>query len=380
MNGKFSQIITLVGIVLLVSGCKAYTAYNGIMNHKLSSATVAETGTPRLEHYQGLPLIHLYGSPTEMGMQYGRILKEQINSVVYMVEDFYPRRKIKTYLAFADKAEQSLPEDYKAYIQAMARASGADYKKLLAINMVPKTSCSVLAVWDSATMDGNLLMGRNADYNLKRINKALGIIVVKHPVDGYATVASSFICLAGSLTGINEKGVCFGNMLVDNSKTDSTQMNGLPIHIWMQIASEKNATANEMIRFMVAQKHMIPMNVICADTSEAIIAELGLHTFSLRTGDKGVLASSNYFYSPQLYNKPEIDKRFACLMLNARDFYGEFTVDRLQKAMYDARVPNKNLQCVIFDPSRMYMHVSMNKVPASKGPFTAIDINALIKN
>ncbi|MFC0875056.1 C45 family autoproteolytic acyltransferase/hydrolase [Saccharicrinis sp. FJH2] len=379
MNRKFSHIITLLAVVILVSGCKLYTAYNDVMHSHLEASSTAHLGEPRLEIQNNIPVLHLYGTPEEMGSQYGKILKKQLVSVIYMVEKVFPKRMVKKYMAFAEKAEPSMPYEYRTFIKAMAESSGTDYKKLLAINLVPKTSCSVLAVWDKATPDGSLMMGRNADYNLKKINKALGIIIVKHPKTGYATVASSFIGLVGSLTGINEKGVCFGNMLVKNSRKDSTQIDGLPIHLWMQIGSEKSASAREMINFLTLQKQMIPINVMCADTSEAIIAELGLNRFSVREGSKGVLASSNYFYSSEMYSKPEIDNRFACLMLNARDHYGEFSLNYLQDAMYDARVPNKNLQCVLFEPSKMLMHVSMNKVPASKGPFFTVDIKKLLK-
>ena len=370
-------VFALAGIVLL-SGCKIYTAYNDVMHSHLEASATARKEEPRLEVMNGIPVLHLYGTSAEMGSQYGTILKKQLVSVVYMVEKVFPVRLQKKYLAFADDAEKVLPKEFKDFITAMSESSGVEYRILLAFNMVPKTTCSVLAVWDNATPDGHLLMGRNADYSLKKINKALGIIVVKHPKTGNATVASSFIGLVGSLTGINEKGVCYGNMLVYNSMKDTTRIDGLPIHLQMQIASEHTATAREMIMFLTQRKHMIPINVMCADTTEAIIAELGVTHFAIREGRKGVLASSNYFYSPSLYCEPDIDKRFACLMLNARDHYGKFNLEHLQDAMYDARVPNKNLQCVLFEPSKMLMHVSMNKVPASKGPFHSVDIRKLL--
>ena len=47
--------------------------------------------------------------------------------------------------------------------------------------------------------------------------------------------------------------------------------------------------------------------------------------------------------------------------------------------MHDASIPNKTLQCVLFEPEKMRIHVSMNKVPASKGPFIEFDINTLLK-
>ncbi len=51
----------------------------------------------------------------------------------------------------------------------------------------------------------------------------------------------------------------------------------------------------------------------------------------------------------------------------------------MKDAMHAASFKNKTLQCVIFEPEKMLIHVSMNKVPASKGPFIEFDVNELLK-
>ncbi|WP_072998468.1 C45 family autoproteolytic acyltransferase/hydolase [Mariniphaga anaerophila] len=356
-----------------------YTAFNAVLDPEWDEFSQAPKGTPRLEYHHSFPVIHLYGTAAEMGHQYGSILKKQLEGLDYITDKFFPENKQIEYINIAKNSEDKLPSETLEFVKGMSVSSGVDYYKLLAINAVPRVSCSVLAVWGDASEDGKLLMGRNADYQFKKINKALGIIVVKHPATGYATVASSFLGLAGAFTGINEKGVCYGNMLVYNGIENKEDENGLPIQLLMQTAAETQNSAREMIDYLTARKHVIPINVMCADKNEAIVAELGQTKFTLREGNKGVLAATNYFYSSGMFEKVENDGRLTALLLTARKYYGNFNMQHLQEAMHAARQPNKNLQCTLFEPERMLIHVSMNKVPASKGPFQTISVIELLE-
>jgi hypothetical protein len=364
----------------IFSGCKMFTAFNTVLNPEWEDFNSSPKGTPRLEYIHTFPVIHLYGTPAEMGMQYGSILQKQLIALDYISTRFFPDNKLNEFLNIATKTEKQLPVETLEFITGMSGSSGVDYYKLLAVNTVPRVSCSVLAAWDEATEDGDLMMGRNADYNFKRINKALGIIVVKHPDNGYATVSSSFLGLAGTFTGMNEKGVCYGNMLVYNGNEENNSEGGLPIQLLMQTAAENQSSAQGMIDYLTSQKHIIPINVMCADKNEAIVAELGLTNFAIREGNKGVLAATNYFYTSGMFEKPENDKRLSVLMQSAKKHYGKFKLKHLKEAMHEARKPRENLQCVLFEPAKMLIHVSMNKVPASKGPFQTIEIMELLKN
>jgi isopenicillin-N N-acyltransferase like protein len=371
--------IILLASAGIIPGCKTYTAFNAVFNPEWEKFKKASAGTPRLEYLHSFPVIHLYGTPAEMGRQYGSILQKQLKGLDYISSRFFPENKLNEFLQTAMEAEPHLPDETIEFISGMSDSSGVDYYKLLAVNTVPRVSCSVLAVWGEATEDENLIMGRNADYDFKRINKALGIIVVKHPDNGYATVSSSFLGLAGTFTGINEKGVCYGNMLVYNGNEENNSEGGLPIQLLMQKAAETQNSAKGMIDYLTSRNHIIPINVMCADKDEAIVAELGTGNFAIREGDKGVLAATNYFYSSGMFEKAENDERLSSLMQHAKNQYGKFRLKNMKNAMHEARKPGENLQCVLFEPAKMLIHVSMNKVPASKGPFITFDVKELLE-
>ena len=365
----------------LFAGCSVYSAFNTVFNEEWTQnqITAPKTGTPRIEYLNSIPVIHLYGNPYEMGNQYGKILNKQLEALEFISQKFFSKATFEKYLEQAENLQPNLPYETLEFISGMAVSSGVDYHRLLALNTVPKTTCSVLAVWGDATSDGRLLMGRNADYNFKKINKGLGLIVVKHPDTGNATVSSSFLGLAGTFTGMNEKGVCYGNMLVYNGFEEENYTGGLPVQLLMQQAAENSNTAREMTDYLTARKHIIPVNVMCADSTEAIVLELGQEKFAIREGEKKVLAATNYFYSSGMFESPKNDLRLSLLLNVARKNYGQFNLENLKTAMHHARRRNQNLQCVLFEPSLKTMHVSMNNVPASKGPFFAYNLEKLFE-
>ena len=371
-----------LGIILILSfsQCKMYTAYHNIVSLQKENLCSEEKRTPRLEYVNSFPILHLYGTPSEMGQQYGTILKKQLSSMVELANELFPKKKIEKYIQDGEIAEKNLPEKFKIELKAMSEASGVDYSTLLALNMAPKATCSTLAAWGKATANGNLLMGRNADYDFKKVNKALGLIVVKHPSEGYATVTITFLGLIGGFSGINETGLCYGNMLVYNGKNKITNLDGLPIQILMQWGGENDSSANEMVDFLSNQSHMVDNNVMCADRTQALLIELSHRQSKVREGEEDLLVATNFFLSPELYNQYEPCKRQTTILEYSKKNYGTLTLTGMQKAMYLGRKKGSNLQCVIFEPETYKISVSMNRVPASKGPFTELDIKKMVKD
>lgn len=364
--------------VLHFQGCKIYTGYQNLLRLQNEQTTVVNTGEPRVEHIESYQVVHLYGKPYDMGFQYGTLLKEHLESLALISDALFPEKTLDKYKKIAVEAEVNLPESFRQELKGIVDASGVDYNLLLALNTIPSVDCSGLAVWGDATADGHLIMGRNADYIFGSINKAIGLIVVKHPENRNATVMATFIGMLGGFTGMNEKGVCYGNMLVHNSETKEFNMKGLPIQLLMQLGGENYSTAREMNDAMTRETHMIPINLMVADKDEAILAELNQTSWALREGSSGVLAASNYFYSTGMFAETFDCERFTGLLIDAREYYGKFDVPQMKKSLHKARRRGgQNMQSIIFEPGLNKMHVSMNRVPATLGPYVGLNVQEL---
>lgn len=333
----------------------------------------------RLEIRGRVPIVHVYGSPEERGTQYGTLLRTPLRALDAYIRILLPATQLDPLLATADELEPALPEAMRDEIKAISRASGVPYRDLAALNVVPRLRCSALSVWSGATADGNLIMGRNADYFGMGLSDRGSLVVVHHAADGNPVLTVNFLGMIGGFTGINSKGVAFGNMLVFNAEQRPMNKEGLAIQLQLRIAAQKADTARQMADILKTQTHVIPMNVMIADQREAIVLEIGPSGIEERTGEGGVLAASNWFLVPSLRTKEVACRRYTALTNAARRGYGSFTVEDMKAALFASRIENLNLHAVIFEPGACRIHVSINREPASEGPYTTLDLAELFK-
>ena len=339
-----------------------------------------EPGPARLETVDDTPVLHLYGTGDEIAAQYGAVMKPALQALMGYVESLMPAWYLEDYRVYARSVEPHLPDSVRRQLRTVATIAEIDYDNLLALNVVPKMACSVLAVWDEASADGELIMGRNAEYFGLGLEDRGGLIVVRHATDETPQVIIAFVGMLGGFTGINADGVAYGNMLIFNASDSDDQWDetGLPVQLAMPLAAADSATAAEMAQRLDAMTHEIPMNVMVADPSGALVLELAPSGNVIRNGAGGMLAASNYFITHPNRAGDVNCPRYRALHGAAEDNYGRVTVETMRDALLAASYVNLNLQAVVFEPAKMRMHVSINQVPAARGPYQTFDIRALL--
>ncbi|MHC4982195.1 MAG: C45 family autoproteolytic acyltransferase/hydrolase [Planctomycetota bacterium] len=370
------RLLTLLLILCAAPGCAL------VYRHQIKAAmrTPAAHGRARLEIYEGVPVVHLYGSAEEMAAQYGALLKPALQALAKYGDSLLPAPTKKRLIEYARGQEPLLPEDIRRQLQALADASGVPYDDIVALNVVPRIRCTTLAVWGPATADGALIMGRNADYFGMGLADRGSLIVVCHSSEEKPVVLVSFLGMLGGFAGINSDGVAFGNMLVFNATGPRCQDGGLPVQLAMRLAAEKADDAQSMARELGNMKHVIPMNVMVADLRRAMLLELGLSDTVIRHGKNGVLAASNDFLEHPLRAGGVYCRRYNALVSAAAKHGGGMGVEEVKKALHAARIATMNIQAVIFEPAAMRMHVSINRCPASAGPYTQFDLRQLLED
>ena len=376
--GAFAAALLIGGICSGTTGCSYIRAIRYRSRIRAGLLTPRRHGPARLEVRGNTPILHLYGTPHEMGTQYGTILKEPLQALDAYTRALLPSRTLQRYVTFAQGHERVLPPTMREELRAISKASGMSYMHLVAMNVLPGLRCSTLASWGKASKDGSLVMGRNNDYFSFGLSDRISMVVVYHTPKGVPLVAVTFIGMVGAFTGVNAEGVAFGNMLIVNARADRVVHDGLPIQIAMRLAAHQSKTADEMVRLLRARKMMKPMNVMAADAKEALVVELGLTGSRVRRHEGGVLAASNYFRTPELRTHPDACKRYRALTEAAKKHYGAVDVEVMKKALYAARLRGINLQAVVFEPAAMKMHLSINRVPASAGPYATLDVRKLL--
>jgi len=386
----------------MLAGCATIDGL--IAYHQLGCelSTAKQVPPGRLDVVGNVPVLHVYGTPAEMGKQYGTVLGRALRAESRCIHDFLPGRAVNGFLTYANAHEVDLPAEVREELKAMSEASGVKYEELVALNIVPKVACSALAVWDPAhdstpattpaapvtQPTGGLIMGRNADYYSFGFKDRGSLLVVRHPPaesGKQAIVCVSFLGMVGGFTGMNEKGVAFANMLVFNGPPGAMAGPGtgaVTIQLAMRIAAEKSATVDDMAKTLQGQTHLIPMLVMLADERRAEVLELGPDGSRERTSDNGILAASNYFRT-EMALKPVDCPRFASLMESAAHAAAEhgkpeMSLAEMEAAVRKAAIMPLSLQAIILEPQARRMHVSINRSPAAAGPYTTFDLRELM--
>jgi hypothetical protein len=387
---KHRTLVILTLTATLACSCTTIEGLHAYHQIKTTLRTPAQEGPARLELREGLAVLHVYGTSAEMGRQYGTLLHAPLLALHTFVNMCTPQPFRDRCLAYARGHEADLPQPIREELHAVADASAVPYDELVALNIIPRMNCSTLAVWDPASpgpgipgpaapatqpSGPGLVMGRNSDYFSLGLGDRGSLVTVYHPRDGFAVASVNVVGMVGAFSGMNEKGVCFGNMLVFNAAGPPRQDGGLTIQLAMLLAAEHAGTAAEMVEALRHMRRAIPMNVMVADSREALVVELGVEYDAVRHGDDGVLAASNHFRTPALRTYEVQCPRYTYLWNQGRDFratHGVMTVAAMKSALLGAHIPMLNLQAVVFEPGVRWMHVSINKVPAAAGPYVAL--------
>src|SRR3989338_5777981 len=101
------------------------------------------------EEHDGLQVIHLSGSPYELGYQHGAILREDVRDSVRHVLDYF-RRYLKVPLVRSWLAARPfVPPDYLEELKGLADGAGVTLRDLYRLHAIPDRTyaCANFAAW-----------------------------------------------------------------------------------------------------------------------------------------------------------------------------------------------------------------------------------------
>jgi hypothetical protein len=164
------------------------------------------------------PLIVVRGTPYEMGYHLGKQFGSEMQTFVpaalegIMAELKTDQASLVEVWARSvaygdDRVEQELA--------GLADGSGIPLSTLQAIHAIPLLmpySCSSIAAWGDATVDGHLYQTRNLDWSMDVGAHNFPMIVLYLPEDGIPHIVPSFAGMIGAHTGMNTTGIVLSEM------------------------------------------------------------------------------------------------------------------------------------------------------------------------
>ncbi|MFN9201364.1 MAG: C45 family autoproteolytic acyltransferase/hydrolase [Planctomycetaceae bacterium] len=187
------------------------------------SATVARCGQGWLETIDGYPVLHLKGTPWELGYQQGVLLKERVRSNMHNLLEKKAKEKVKlgpvmikprqVIESIVAVQRPHVPAKYFEEMEGLAAGAELELKDVIAANFIPEMfHCSGFALMNSATRDGTLSPGRVLDYGIDWGLQDHAVVTVVEPNGGVPCVNVTYAGFIGSVTGMNAENVSIGEM------------------------------------------------------------------------------------------------------------------------------------------------------------------------
>lgn len=316
MKSRFISLTLVILIVLFtLSGC---VMSDGTVTTDKERVPVASYEQGERYKVGDVNVTVLKGTYYEMGLQYGTLLKDEINFMYRTtIEDNMIKGGVASFESLkeevVDVVWKALPHSQRELLRGISEASGLELDKLVLLDQSMTAAvlhifeafgpegfgaCSCLVTWGDYTKDGQTVVGRNFDWvNLfQRCSSAFGVVLFK-PNDG--SVETAVIGYAGwinAMSGINQKGL----FLETNSGLKSAGLKVLP---------DRTPYMNELLAILLESEDLdflsnglttvrpnMGMLVNIANSEMGLCYENDCNETKLRQADSpGLLVTTNEF-------------------------------------------------------------------------------------
>ena len=251
------------------------------------TSLVTEAAAP-VEYVDGLPIIHLSGTPYELGYQHGQQLRTAVRQSVSRLLGYF-RSYLK--IPFLDvwaanwwldrawiEAQALLPPDIREEFRGLSEGSGVPLRELYRLHAIPDRtySCSSFAAWGPRTASGQLIHTRNLDWNIHAGIQDSAAVFVVHPKGKHAFLNIGWAGFIGVLSGVNEQQLSIGQI---GAETTDVTYRGVPMVFLMRRVLEEADGLSEAARLIEETPRTVGVNYVIADAKahEAIVIETTQH-------------------------------------------------------------------------------------------------------
>ena len=350
--------------------------------------TVARCGAGWLERIDGYPVLHLKGTPYEMGYQHGILFKDHVRENAKYLLDVKgeqqtlewgpvrvkPRALIETSFRLkSDSCPTVIWKKFGGWRKARA------CRKRTPGWPISSRRCSTAAVsplMNSATKDGTLYHGRVLDYAIDWRLQEHAVLIVAEPQGGIPFVNVTYAGFVGSVTGMNARHVSIGEM----GGSGIGHWEGVPMTWLVRDALERAETLDDAIRIFRDSPRTCQYFYVIADakTNRAVGMEASWNAFfTIEPGQ----------HHPML-PKPVKDTvllsagdRYDELARRAQAGHGAFTAETAIRLMDRPVAMKSNLHNVLFEPKSTRLWVAnagADLQPAAEREYHAFQLTELL--
>lgn len=338
---------------------------------------IARAGKGALYEFDGQRVALLAGTPEEMGYEQGTLLREDIravtNTVLTVARAADAVRQRNFFAGTIEKAyarcEKFIPERYLREVDALADAAGLPRKDARLAQIFPELfHCSGFALMGRATVNGELFHGRILDYMTEIGLQKHAVTLICMPEGRRAFVTVGAAGYIGSVTGMNDRKLAFGEM----GGGGEGLWDGEPMGFLVRRAMEEAETLQQATEIFRKAARTCEYYYVISDgkTRDAVGLKCRPDLFEVvRPGEAhpqlpSPIPDTVIFSAGDRY--PELVRR-------VKAGYGKIGADSAIELMRQPVAMHSNLHCVLFAPERLVLWVANAADPSAVADFQACD-------
>jgi hypothetical protein len=249
-------------------------------NTSSNTPVVMDTYNPSdggwLEEIEGVKILHLNGSYYDMGYSHGFLLKEEIQANMRILFDYFHDMGFSntSLLQLWNTLKNYIPDKFMLELQGIADGSNSSIQDIGIYNMLHDIanfiSCCGASAWGSATSDGNLIHMRSTDHPIflhepdpvtGRYLQENQVLIVRDPIDDFASMSPLWAGRIGSWGGINEKGIAVSET---TCWTNDTSLHGICAAFRMGMVLDTTESCIEAL-YILDENKTVGWNLLISD-------------------------------------------------------------------------------------------------------------------
>lgn len=350
---------------------------------------VARCGRGFLEEVDGHAVLHLAGTPYEIGFQHGRLLRDRVHAVCRYLLDEKAKEMTMEWAGVKVAGPQLviqgiqliqqpfIPAWYEEELRGVADGSGVPLADIRACNFIPELfHCSGFAVSGAATGNGQTYHGRVLDYGCDWKLQEHPVIVVARPEGRIPFVNVTYAGFIGCVTGMNAERISVGEM----GGAGLGKWAGVPMAILMREVLERATTLPEAVAIFRDSPRTCEYFYVIADgkTGEAVGMEAGADAFgTVAMGE----ANERLPHAIDDAVVLSAGDRYELLVERVRANHGGIDAGTALSLMDRPVAMASNLHNVLFETStgRFWVaHASPEGAPAAEQRYRGFDMRSLL--
>jgi len=187
-------------------------------------------------------LLHLWGSPYEMGYAHGALCREQVRALYANLVGAVREFGVGVEMVDAAWAQMAphVPQRYLDEMRGLADGAGVELQTVQRAHAVPDLSefhCTFFAAWGDATADGHLHQIRALDYEMNAGIQQHPALIVCEPQGRNAFVAVGWPGFIGCVSGMNAERIALSE-IGEHFSDEVETLAGMPMPFLMRRALE----------------------------------------------------------------------------------------------------------------------------------------------